>query len=102
MRIERSCLLVHVCLQFLGGVNVLTGPTDDHWRAVRKGVSPAFSAQRMRDACHVVAECAHHLVNIIAANPSEPRNIDNLLLRESMDVIGEHDYGLLARLAVHQ
>lgn len=54
------------------------------------GVSPAFSAVRMRDACNVVSECALQLVHLIAARPQEPRNIDNLLLRESMDVIGEH------------
>ncbi|KAK9801866.1 hypothetical protein WJX73_003752 [Symbiochloris irregularis] len=78
----------HFLDPFLGGVNILTGPTDDHWRAVRKGVSPAFSAVRMRDACNVVAQCALQLVHIIAARPQTPRNIDNLLLRESMDVIG--------------
>lgn len=76
-------------MQFLGGVNVLTGPTDEHWRAVRKGVASAFSAQRMRDACHVVAESAMQLVGIVAASPEVPKNVDNLLLRESMDVIGK-------------
>lgn len=34
--------------QFLGGPNMLTGPTDDYWRAVRKAVAPAFSANSMR------------------------------------------------------
>ena len=86
--------------QFLGGVNVLTGPTDEHWKAVRKGVSPAFSAQRMREACHTVAYCALRLVDIIADSPQEPRNIDNLLLRESMDVIGDAPFAdLLGMLA---
>lgn len=36
--------------QFLGGPNMLTGPTDDYWRAVRKAVAPAFSANSMRCA----------------------------------------------------
>ena len=35
---------------FLGGTNLLTGPTDAHWKAVRKGVAPAFSAGNMRCA----------------------------------------------------
>ena len=37
-------------MQFLGGTNLLTGHTDAHWRAVRKGVAPAFSACNMRYA----------------------------------------------------
>lgn len=32
------------------GTNMLTGHTDKHWKAVRKGVAPAFSAQHMRCA----------------------------------------------------
>ena len=36
--------------QFLAGPNLLTGNTDGHWRAVRKGVAPAFSATHMRCA----------------------------------------------------
>ena len=35
-------------VQFLAGPNLLTGNTDGHWRAVRKGVAPAFSATHMR------------------------------------------------------
>jgi hypothetical protein len=34
--------------QFLGGTNMLTGHTDEHWKAVRKAVAPAFSAGNMR------------------------------------------------------
>jgi hypothetical protein len=37
-------------VQFLGGTNVLTGHMDDHWKAVRKAVAPAFSAGNMRCA----------------------------------------------------
>ena len=33
---------------FMGGLSLLTGPTDAHWKAVRKGVAPAFSAGNMR------------------------------------------------------
>ena len=36
--------------QFLGGANLLTGHTDAHWRAVRKGIVPAFSAGNVRYA----------------------------------------------------
>ena len=39
-----------LCVQFLMGTNMLTGHTDRHWKAVRKGVAPAFSAQHMRCA----------------------------------------------------
>ena len=36
--------------QFLGGANLLTGHTDAHWRAVRKGIVPAFSTGNVRYA----------------------------------------------------
>ena len=35
-------------MQFLGGTNLLTGHTDEHWKAVRKAVAPSFSAGNMR------------------------------------------------------
>ena len=37
-------------VQFLGGTNLLTGATDEHWKTVRKAVAPAFSAGNMRCA----------------------------------------------------
>ena len=40
--------VAHARAQFLAGPNLLTGNTDGHWRAVRKGVAPAFSAMHMR------------------------------------------------------
>ncbi len=43
-QIHEICIL----MQFLMGTNLLTGHTDKHWKAVRKGVAPAFSAQHMR------------------------------------------------------
>ena len=68
-------------------MNVLTGPTDSHWRAVRKGVSPAFSASRMKEAFHTFSRCASQLATILSRTAA-PINIDNLVLRSSMDVIG--------------
>ena len=44
-----SCLhSCHLVVQFLGGTNMLTGHTDEHWKTVRKAVAPAFSAGNMR------------------------------------------------------
>jgi len=48
----------HASAQFLGGPNMLTGPTDDYWRAVRKAVAPAFSAKSMRCARPLASACA--------------------------------------------
>ena len=46
------------------GTNLLTGHTDRHWKAVRKGVAPAFSAQHMRygpmQAALLQPSCASH------------------------------------------
>lgn len=42
-------LTCHMCAsQFLGGTNILTGHTNEHWKAVRKAVAPSFSASNMR------------------------------------------------------
>ena len=38
----------HWRVQFLGGTSLLTGPTDEHWKLVRKAVAPAFSQGNMR------------------------------------------------------
>ena len=31
--------------------NLFTSPTDDWWRLIRKGLSPAFSANNLRFCC---------------------------------------------------
>ena len=89
-------------------MNLLTGHTNDHWKAVRKGVAPAFSASNMRSAFDVIVDRCDTLAAILTARAQkagpnaapEPVNVDNLLLRESMDIIGrvgfEKDMGALA------
>ena len=90
--------------QFLGGINLLTGPTDAHWKAVRKGVAPAFSAGCMKNAFAQITErCAFMTTILDRLGPCTPVNVDDLLLRESMDVIGrvgfQKEMGALAGLA---
>lgn len=89
--------------QFLGGLNVLTGPTNAHWKAVRKGVAPAFSAGCMKAAFgHVVDRCGVVSEILDGYGPGRAFNVDDLLLRESMDVIGrvgfQKEMGALAEL----
>ena len=50
-----------VAMQVMGGPNILTGATDAHSKAVRKGVAPAFSASRMRDACKVSESAGYRI-----------------------------------------
>ncbi|KAK9803216.1 hypothetical protein WJX73_004613 [Symbiochloris irregularis] len=90
---DKFRFLYHRLDPFLGGPNLLTGPSDAHWRLVRKGISPAFSAGRMRDACGTVVQYALKLTDILlAAGPDAEQDVDNLLLRESMDVIGKFGF----------
>ncbi|CAL8464666.1 g4201 [Coccomyxa elongata] len=78
---------------FLGGTNMLTGHSDEHWKAVRKAVAPAFSAGNMRFALAQVLEASRILVEYLReAAPKKVHNVDNLLLRESMDVIGRFGF----------
>ena len=83
--------------EFLGGTSVLTGHSNGHWKAVRKGVANAFSMASMRSAFDVISGCCDKLQDILEVRalasgvPSgrqpAPVNVDNMLLRESMDVI---------------
>lgn len=83
--------------EFLGGTSVLTGHTNGHWKAVRKGVANAFSMASMRSAFDVISGCCDKLQDILevralasgvpAGRQPAPVNVDNMLLRESMDVI---------------
>jgi cytochrome P450 len=97
--------------EFLGGVNLLTGPTNDHWKALRKGVAPAFSVTNMKYAFDVIRGACDGLTDFLverarAAGPGgvpAPLNVDKALLHESMDVIGrvgfEQDMGAVAAFA---
>ncbi len=52
-------------LQFLGGTNLLTGHTNEHWKAVRKAVAPSFSAGNMRSTPCIHPEHAlRHVVSL--------------------------------------
>jgi len=70
---------------------------------VRKGVAPAFSAGCMKGAFANVRERCASMAGILnALGPANPLNVDDLLLRESMDVIGrvgfQKEMGALAAL----
>ena len=82
--------------EFLGGTSVLTGHSNGHWKAVRKGVANAFSMASMRSAFDVISSCCDKIQNTlevralasgVPARQPAPVNVDNMLLRESMDVI---------------
>lgn len=75
----------------------MTGHTNGHWKAVRKGVANAFSMASMRSAFDVISGCCDKLQDILEVRAlasgvplgrqPAPVNVDNMLLRESMDVI---------------
>ncbi|CAK0787662.1 hypothetical protein CVIRNUC_010884 [Coccomyxa viridis] len=78
---------------FLGGTNLLTGHTDEHWKAVRKAVAPSFSAGNMKLALAHIVERTLALADYLEEGGSvKSFNVDNLLLRESMDVIGRFGF----------
>ena len=71
---------------------------------MRKGVAPAFSAGCMKNAfAQIVERCAFMSTILDRVGPDTPVNVDDLLLRESMDVIGrvgfQKEMGALAGLA---
>ncbi|DBA86903.1 hypothetical protein WJX79_003539 [Trebouxia sp. C0005] len=79
--------------------NLVTSATDDvYWKAIRKGISPAFSPANIRKGfLHVLASSNQVLARIHEAGPDATLDMDNLLLRQSLDVIGlvgfEQDMG---------
>ncbi|KAK9816727.1 hypothetical protein WJX72_004273 [[Myrmecia] bisecta] len=73
--------------------SLLTALTDTRWKAVRKGIAPAFSPQNLRKSFHYVVEAGQQLRRILLDwGPDTVVDIDNALLREAMDVIGRLDF----------
>jgi hypothetical protein len=63
----------------------LTGHTDEHWKAVRKSVAPAFSAGNMRCAPAANLEIPASFTEYIPLKP-QPRIIEQLQI--AVGVVG--------------
>ncbi|KAK9820314.1 hypothetical protein WJX72_008814 [[Myrmecia] bisecta] len=84
--------------------SLVTSATDAHWKAVRKGVAPAFSPHNLREGFRHVVEAGQQLRGILLEwGPDRVVDLDNALLREALDVIGrvgfDRDMGATKSLA---
>ncbi|KAL4444155.1 hypothetical protein ABPG75_011892 [Micractinium tetrahymenae] len=60
-----------------------------YWRLVRKGVAPGFSMTSLRGSFHHIQEVvAEVLATLHRLGPGQAFDVDNLLMRGTMDVIG--------------
>lgn len=67
---------------------------DGYWRLVRKGVAPAFAPAHIRaEFPHLLSVVDRMSAVIAAAGPDRFIDVDNLLQRESMEVIGRVGFG---------
>ncbi|CAL8472236.1 g11778 [Coccomyxa elongata] len=74
---------------FLIGPNLLSSRTDARYLNIRKGVCPAFNSGSLRTFVPLVRERVGFLVELLKVHGvDKPTNVDDLLLRLSMDVTG--------------
>ncbi|KAK9914782.1 hypothetical protein WJX75_000489 [Coccomyxa subellipsoidea] len=78
-----------------GHTSILTAQTSAHsWRLVRKGVMPAFSPNNIRHGFQHVLDVVAQMVRILKAGGKDAVvDMDNLLKREALDVIGRVGFG---------
>ncbi|KAK9819693.1 hypothetical protein WJX72_001295 [[Myrmecia] bisecta] len=69
--------------------SLVTAMSDAHWKAVRKGIAPAFSPHNLRQCFRHVVEAGQQVRSVLLEwGPDRVVDIDNVLLREALDVIG--------------
>eukprot|EP00877_Chromochloris_zofingiensis_P006847 jgi/Chrzof1/2415/Cz11g14160.t1 len=81
--------------------NILTAPDGPHWKAVRQGITPAFSVANLKQVfpwlCHVTKVAAAKLQD---TGPSTSFDISDIAKRITSDVIGQllyaEDLGAIA------
>eukprot|EP00884_Botryococcus_braunii_P016359 jgi/Botrbrau1/3406/Bobra.0337s0042.1 len=74
--------------------NLLTSPTNDHWRLIRKGIMPAFSTGNLKKGFHHIQKICMQLVERLQeVDPEAVLDMENVLARQTMDVIGKVGFG---------
>ncbi|KAK9916023.1 hypothetical protein WJX75_007417 [Coccomyxa subellipsoidea] len=73
---------------------ILTLPTDERWKAVRKAVATAFSTTNMRANFPGIRKACNQLIEVLAeVGPNQAVDMDRATCRESLDVIGQVGFG---------
>ncbi|GBF95033.1 cytochrome P450 [Raphidocelis subcapitata] len=77
--------------------NMLTSPSDDKWKAVRKGVAVSFAFQNIKKKFPLLVDRVNELIARVAAQgPEASIDVDQAALRVTLDIIGlagfGHDY----------
>ncbi|CAL8468141.1 g7680 [Coccomyxa elongata] len=74
--------------------NLLTSPSNERWKAVRKAVASAFSTANMKAQFPNIRTSCAQLVTVLKTLPrGEVVDMDSALCRESLDVIGMVGFG---------
>ncbi len=72
-----------------GSYNILTAPSDDMWRAVRKAVAVSFSASNVRKKFPLIRErCLAMCERLGRDGPGAVVDVDQAALKVTLDVIG--------------
>lgn len=77
--------------------NLLTAPSDEKWKAIRKGVAVSFAFQNIKKKFPMVVDRVNELMTRMAAQgPEASIDVDQAALRVTLDIIGlagfGHDY----------
>ncbi|BDA47645.1 Cytochrome P450 3A28 [Coccomyxa sp. Obi] len=77
--------------------NLFTSRTNDWWRLIRKGLSPAFSANNLRKGFPEVQQVTQRLINAMRKAKGAALALDKATLCVTLDVIGrvgfQKDFG---------
>lgn len=72
-----------------GVPNLLTSPSDEQWKAIRRAVAVSFSHKHIRNKFPVVlAKCDELTERIRGLGPEAAIDVDQAALRVTLDVIG--------------
>mmetsp|Transcript_30318 Transcript_30318/g.67212 ORF Transcript_30318/g.67212 Transcript_30318/m.67212 type:complete len:507 (+) Transcript_30318:261-1781(+) len=75
--------------------DLVSHPTHDLWKAIRKAVSPCFSPSNLRAAFPMLLEFSNHVAKqLAAAGPSHPFNFNDVAKRMTLEVISSWGFGV--------
>lgn len=68
--------------------NMLTGATDDAWRAIRRAVAPCFTTANIKSAFPLLLDISNAISQqLLAAGPTTPFNVEDMAKRFTLDAI---------------
>jgi cytochrome P450 len=73
----------------LGSANLLTSPSDDKWRAIRKAIAVSFNYANVKQKFHIICSKVDTMIGKLhGMGSARAVDVDEVALRITLDVIG--------------